>query len=143
MNSILNVVNLRIVPEMTCLTGKWASDARARVSRLLVELLHIESTNHDFFGVICSLTGQLLEMSDWKMSVEKMMQRFVGVTSYWLKKDSLLFLPLRIAEGEWPTIIRILSALFLLPEAPRGTLLTLSIPYLQEVSFFLDLLIVA
>jgi len=82
MKSTLNVVNLRIVPEMTCLTGKLASDARASVSRLLVELLRIESVNRDFFGVICSLTGQLLEMSDWKMSVEKMMQRFVGVTSY-------------------------------------------------------------
>src|SRR5882757_5363975 len=93
MKSILNVVNLRIVPEMTCLTGKRASDARASVSRLLVELLHSASVAHELFGIICSLAAQLLEISDWKMSVEMMIQQFVGDTSYWIKTDSLLSVP--------------------------------------------------
>jgi hypothetical protein len=89
MQVILNVVNSLIVPEMTCLTGKRASDARAGVSKLLFELLRIEGATHKFFGDICSLTGQLLEMSDWKMSVGKMMQQFVGVTVvYWITKTA-------------------------------------------------------
>lgn len=137
MKIILNVLNSRIIPEMTCLTGKRAADARASVSRLLIELLRIESVTHELFGAVCSLTGQLLEMSDWKMSVEKTIRQLVGVTSsYWLKEDSLLFLPLRISEGEWPTIIRILSALCHLPDELRDKLLTLSIPCLHEVDFF-------
>ncbi|KAG2341629.1 hypothetical protein BDR05DRAFT_935988 [Suillus weaverae] len=110
---VLHVLKSRVVPDMTCLTGKRASDARASVSRLLIELLCLERVTHEMFGVICGFTAQLLEMSEWKTSLEKMMQSF-------------------IAEGEWPTIIRILTALFHLPDELRGQLFTLSIPCLQE-----------
>ncbi|KAG1823370.1 uncharacterized protein BJ212DRAFT_1476259 [Suillus subaureus] len=110
MQSVLHVLKSRVVPEMTFLTGKRASDARASVSRLLVELLCLERVTHEMFGVIFGLTVQLLETSEWKTSLEKMMQHF----------------------GEWPTIIRILTALFHLPDELRGQLFTLSIPCLQE-----------
>jgi len=135
MQIILNIVNSRIVPEMTCLIGKRASDARASVSRLLVELLRIGNVAHELLGVICSIAERLLQIPDWKISVEKMMQQFVGVASSYLLKLTLS--PSRIAEGEWPTVIRILNALFRLPDKPRDTLLTLSIPFLQDVGFFL------
>ncbi|KAG0706951.1 hypothetical protein DFH29DRAFT_96804 [Suillus ampliporus] len=111
--SVLHVLKSRVVPEMTCLTGKRALDAHASVSRLLIELLCLESITHELFGVICGLTVQLLNIPEWKMSLEKMMQQF-------------------IAEGEWLTIIRILTALFHLPDELRGQLFTLAIPCLQE-----------
>jgi hypothetical protein len=75
--SILHILKSRVVPEITSLTGKRASDARASVSRLLIELLCLEKVTHEMFGVICGLTLQLLEMSEWKTSLEKMMQHFV------------------------------------------------------------------
>ncbi|KAG1802270.1 uncharacterized protein HD556DRAFT_1263825 [Suillus plorans] len=111
--SVLHVLKSRVIPEMTCLSGKRASDARASVSRLLVELLCLERVTHEIIGVICGLTVQLLETSEWKTSLEKMMQHF-------------------IAEGEWPTIVRLLTALFHLPDELRGQLFTWSIPCLQE-----------
>ncbi|KAG1862719.1 hypothetical protein DFJ58DRAFT_869677, partial [Suillus subalutaceus] len=110
MQSVLHVLKSRVIPEMTCLTGKRASDARASVSRLLIELLCLEGVTHEISGITYGLTVQLLEMSEWKTSLEKMMQHF----------------------GEWPTIIRILTALFHLPDELRGQLFTLSIPCLQE-----------
>ncbi|KAG2143033.1 hypothetical protein DEU56DRAFT_884580 [Suillus clintonianus] len=113
MQSVLHVLKSRVVPEMACLTGKRASDARASVSRLLIELLCLERVTHEMFGVICGLTVQLLETSEWKTSMEKMMQQF-------------------ISEGEWLTIIRILTALFHLPDELRGQLFTFFIPCLQE-----------
>ncbi|KAG1747373.1 hypothetical protein EDB19DRAFT_2023164 [Suillus lakei] len=123
MQSVLHVLKSRVVPEMMCLTGKRASDARASVSRLLVELLCLERVTHEMFGVICGLTVELLETSEWKSSLEKMMQQF---------ENNSRFLLQRIAEGEWPTVIRILTALFHLPDELRGQLFTLSIPCLQE-----------
>ncbi|KAG2069190.1 hypothetical protein BDR04DRAFT_721913 [Suillus decipiens] len=108
--SVFHILKSRVIPEMTCLTGKRASDARASVSRLLIELLCLESATHKIFGVICSLTVQLLETSEWKMSLEKMMQHL----------------------GEWATIIRILTAFFHLPDELCGQLFTPSIPCLQE-----------
>ncbi|KAG2363688.1 hypothetical protein BDR07DRAFT_1375622 [Suillus spraguei] len=120
---VLHILKTRVVPEMTCLTGKRASDASASVSRLLIELLCLESATHKIFGDICGLTVQLLETPEWKMSFEKMIQHL---------GNSLCFLPERIAEGEWATIIRILTAFFHLPDELRGQLFTFSIPYLQE-----------
>ncbi|KAG2154177.1 uncharacterized protein EDB93DRAFT_1269271 [Suillus bovinus] len=113
MQSVLHILKSRVVPEMTCLAGKQASDARASVSRLLIELLCVERVTHEMFGVIRGLTVQLLEISEWKTSLEKMMQHC-------------------ITEDEWPSIIRILTALFHLPDELRGQLLTWSIPCLQE-----------
>lgn len=81
----MHILKSRVVPEMMCLTGRRASDARASVSRLLIELLCLERTTHEMFGVICALTVQLLETSEWKASLEKMMQRFV-CTSYYYSK---------------------------------------------------------
>lgn len=75
--SVLHVLKSRVIPEMTCLSGKRASDARASVSRLLIELLCLERVTHEMIGVICGLTVQLLETSEWKTSLEKMMQHFV------------------------------------------------------------------
>ncbi|KAG1753523.1 uncharacterized protein EDB91DRAFT_1332988 [Suillus paluster] len=113
MQSVLHVLKSCVVPEMTCLTGKRASDARASVSRFLIELLCLESVTHELFGIICGLTVQLLDTPEWKTSLENMMQQF-------------------IAEGEWLAIIRILTALFRLPDELRGQLFTLAIPCLQE-----------
>jgi hypothetical protein len=75
--SVLHLLKSCVVPEMRCLTGKGVSDARSSVSRLLIELLCLERITHEMFGVICSLAVQLLETSEWKTSLEKMMQHFV------------------------------------------------------------------
>lgn len=48
-------------------------------------------------------------------------------------EDGSPFLLEQIAEGEWPTIVRLLTALFHLPDELRGQLFTWSIPCLQEV----------
>jgi hypothetical protein len=132
---IVRVLQTRVLPELEIIHGGETTEAKGHVAYIILELLSMDDAPELMRWATALVCHWYQEVKAWRLCFESSLQRLVRVG--FCDITLINSVGSQISHGDWPTILRAAASVMkVLPNDVRISVITVALPYLDDVSSF-------